>query len=837
MGEIIEGNMSKATRCTTPVGTTLGKTTAIVTLILLVLEMFPLSNLASGGFSPGIDISQHIDVGSSFPITKLESPPQSLGAPLSVNATHFLWWNANWHYRMMYNVTGTGNVSTPVNFTALLTTLQVTSAIMENATVTVVRYHQNGSVAGVITTYEFKEDSSFHNDTNANGTFTWQVPSSAVYYIYFDVKANKGLRSRINETNNLSSSGNPQITTNEPAEGWWTVLSPPLASYYLLNEQVTVIVNTTAKADNVVASFYRNGTPSFIGTFLTIDNLHWVYQTTFQNKGNWTVKINASDEAAYHAKILTTGFFIGNPDLAFTKLTVNSAPYYRGKSLTIQAYVYCVNATLQQVNVSLFVNGSLISYQDTLTFQRSINTTVPFTWSPAKKGRVNITVVIDPNDAIPESNEKNNQRTSILSIQGVPELGVVNITVPSQPIIEGNPATFYTRLTNKGDENATNYRVNLILEQTNTNYTYLDSVEKNSTYVTIPMNHTVNISLVWNQVQYGGNAYHGRWVVGIKILINDSKPDSYAGNNTLARYDKRLQVVPGEQNPPVITLLNIPQTQQQGLPAQFLITATDESGINKVTIAIKNPQNKFFNGTMTPLINNQYQYIFKNTSMLGVYSYTITAIDNSFNKIKKTVNGRFSIIADMTPPTISYADAYPFVQLSNSTVELSCIASDVSGILGVDVTIVFPDAHTEVHPMSNASNDMKYVYIGRFSRVGEYEYTIKVLDNLLNRNTTDLKVFWITLDLNDSDSDGMPDTWEKHYGFDPFDPSDAALDADHDGVTNLEEYRAGSNPLAKESNTSGVLQILRDNGALVLGFIIVCIIIGGLVFYRFRRKK
>jgi hypothetical protein len=139
--------------------------------------------------------------------------------------------------------------------------------------------------------------------------------------------------------------------------------------------------------------------------------------------------------------------------------------------------------------------------------------------------------------------------------------------------------------------------------------------------------------------------------------------------------------------------------------------------------------------------------------------------------------------------------------------------------------------------MKNASNDMKYVYIGRFSQVGEYQYSIKVVDNLHNQNTTDMKVFWITLDLNDTDSDGMPDTWEKHYGFDPYDPSDAMQDADHDGVTNLEEYRAGSNPLVKESNTSDGLQILRDNGPLVLGFIIVCIIIGGLVFYRFRRKK
>ena len=40
----------------------------------------------------------------------------------------------------------------------------------------------------------------------------------------------------------------------------------------------------------------------------------------------------------------------------------------------------------------------------------------------------------------------------------------------------------------------------------------------------------------------------------------------------------------------------------------------------------------------------------------------------------------------------------------------------------------------------------------------------------------------------DSDQDGMPDDWEKQYGFDPDDPADRNGDADGDGYTNLEEY-------------------------------------------------
>ena len=46
----------------------------------------------------------------------------------------------------------------------------------------------------------------------------------------------------------------------------------------------------------------------------------------------------------------------------------------------------------------------------------------------------------------------------------------------------------------------------------------------------------------------------------------------------------------------------------------------------------------------------------------------------------------------------------------------------------------------------------------------------------------------------DSDSDGLPDAWERRHALNPLDPSDAEQDADGDGFTNLEEFRAQTNP-------------------------------------------
>ncbi len=69
------------------------------------------------------------------------------------------------------------------------------------------------------------------------------------------------------------------------------------------------------------------------------------------------------------------------------------------------------------------------------------------------------------------------------------------------------------------------------------------------------------------------------------------------------------------------------------------------------------------------------------------------------------------------------------------------------------------------------------------------------------------------LDLNpanpDTDGDGMHDQWENVNGFNPLDPSDAGLDADSDGVINLDEFLMGTDPQGGDTDSDGLLDGLE----------------------------
>ena len=90
-----------------------------------------------------------------------------------------------------------------------------------------------------------------------------------------------------------------------------------------------------------------------------------------------------------------------------------------------------------------------------------------------------------------------------------------------------------------------------------------------------------------------------------------------------------------------------------------------------------------------------------------------------------------------------------------------------------------------------------------FDTAGIYTVTLTVTDDGATGQTATATVkidVWA-----DTDDDGMPDWWEKKYGLDPDNPSDATGDKDDDRLENLDEYEWGADPTNPDTDGDGIL--------------------------------
>lgn len=97
---------------------------------------------------------------------------------------------------------------------------------------------------------------------------------------------------------------------------------------------------------------------------------------------------------------------------------------------------------------------------------------------------------------------------------------------------------------------------------------------------------------------------------------------------------------------------------------------------------------------------------------------------------------------------------------------------------------------------------IKYPENVNLDNIPKFKYRRLPLDSYKNGIITDISQVggypeYKGTPYKDSDNDGMPDEWEIKYKLNPNDPSDAILDCNGDGYTNIEKYINGINPKKK----------------------------------------
>ncbi|MFO8050581.1 MAG: GLUG motif-containing protein [Thermoplasmatota archaeon] len=334
------------------------------------------------------------------------------------------------------------------------------------------------------------------------------------------------------------------------------------------------------------------------------------------------------------------------------------------------------------------------------------------------------------------------------------------------------------------------------------------TLDTNATWLTMTENHLSGTPL---------NEHVGAYWVNVSVSDGDGGMD---------RTNFTLTVI-NVNDPPVITTVPI-ATATQDVPYSLPLTATDPDAGDVLTwTMVSSPEWLALNGTMlegTPGnddvgVSRVEVIVTDSAGANDTLGFMLTVINVNDAPVWVTVPGDQDVIED-------------------APLLLECLASDIDGDM-----LTYSANTTPVSDLSIGSASGIISWLSPV--VGTYTATVTATDGTVPINHT----FTITVNAKpddnrtdmdtDTDDDGIPDWWEKFYGLDPNDPSDALLDPDGDGITNLDEYKDKTNPLKddREPSADGSTEETDLTAYYaVIGILAVLLIIAGAVFFMMKGK-
>ncbi len=165
----------------------------------------------------------------------------------------------------------------------------------------------------------------------------------------------------------------------------------------------------------------------------------------------------------------------------------------------------------------------------------------------------------------------------------------------------------------------------------------------------------------------------------------------------------------------------------------------------------------------------------------GIYTVTVTVIDPDELTAAQSLEVS---IANVAP---SFTSDPPTTAMEGVTYTYQAEATDPGG---EHDPLLF--TLTSGPDGMSMTGDGLLTWTPTLDQAGTHDVAITVQDD---EGATATQQWTVMMDAQDQDQDDMPDTWETQNGLDPTDPGDAAEDPDGDGITNLEEFLNGTDPM------------------------------------------